>query len=69
MGQKHYKNNRSLGYRILGGKPPKIDTTVEYHISGYAKAVGNRPIIERVDGKDFEGEKRWIVDHHNLTEV
>ncbi|KTF59846.1 MULTISPECIES: hypothetical protein [Bacillus amyloliquefaciens group] len=62
-----YKVNRSKGYPVLGGGLPKIDTEAEYYVIGYAKAFGNRPIISRCDGKSFEGETRWIVDHHNLN--
>ncbi|ALV03220.1 hypothetical protein ACT17G_18510 [Bacillus velezensis] len=66
---KKYSVNRSKGYPILGGGLPKIDTTTEYFIVGYAKAFGNRPIISRCDGASFEGETKWIVDHHNLKEI
>lgn len=69
MTVKVYRTDRSLGYAVMSMKQPKIDTTADYHIVGYAAAVGNRPIIERTDGKEYEGQDRWIVDHHNLSEV
>lgn len=69
MANKKYKSKRELTYPLLGGKQPKIDTTVEYRIVGYAKACGGRPVIERVDGNEFLGSTRWIVDEIDLVEA
>ncbi|MET3505522.1 hypothetical protein [Halalkalibacter oceani] len=69
MEKRKYKCNRSLGYGIMTNKQPQIDTESEYYIVGSASAFDNRMIIERVDGEEFEGEKRWIVDNHNLAEI
>jgi hypothetical protein len=66
---KRYKSNRTLTYSILGGKQPRLDESSEYVIVAYAKGCENRPVIERVDGKEYEGNTRWIVDEMDLIEV
>lgn len=64
-----YKVCRSLGYPILGEIAPIIDTETIYLIKAFAKAFENRPIIERVDGKFYKGNRLWIVDYHNLEKL
>ncbi|QHZ55835.1 hypothetical protein M655_009370 [Brevibacillus sp. NSP2.1] len=67
--RKKFRTNRSLGYPILTGKPPKIDLSAEYYIKCYAPACGGRPVIVRCDGLTYEENDSWIVDNHNLIEV
>lgn len=63
---KKYKVTQRFGCVLLGGKPPKLDTTSLYIIVGYAASAGNRPIISRLDGNEYLGENRWIVNKDNL---
>lgn len=60
---KQYKTTCNYGSTILGGCPPKIDTKAKYVIVGYSTYFPHCVIIQRADGKYFQGEKCWIVPH------
>lgn len=58
---KQYKTKCRYGYSIFGECPPKLDTRVEYIIIEQSIFFPHCVIIQRADGKFFQGEKKWIV--------
>lgn len=63
---KHYKITNQYGYSILGEKPPKMDTDVEYVIISNSIFFPNCVILQRADHKYFHGEQTWIVTKSSL---
>ena len=53
------------GYCLNDRKPPRLDPDAEYRIVALS-VYYDRPIIERCDGKEFNGETLWIVDRFTL---
>lgn len=64
---KTYHTTSRFGYCLIDQKPPRLGSDALYRIVGKSMHYDGRPIIERCDGKKFEGETRWIVDPWTLT--
>lgn len=63
---KQYKTKCTHGYTILGERPPKLDPQAKYVIIEQSKFFTNCVIIQRIDGKTFQGEKIWIVSQSSM---
>ena len=63
---KYFKTLCQYGYSLLGEKPSRIDNTVEYIVIGKSIYLPHCVIIQRVDGKIFQGEKTWIVPQNSI---
>lgn len=63
---KQYKTKCKYGYTIFGESPPKLDTQARYVIIEQSKFFTNCVIIQRIDGKAFQGEKVWIVPQSSM---
>lgn len=61
---KQYKTKCRYGYSIFGECPPKLDISAEYLIMEQSIFFPHCVIIQRADGKGFQGEKTWIVPEH-----
>lgn len=61
-----YRLKCKYGYSILGERPPQLDISAKYVIIGPSKFFSHCFIIQRLDGKSFLGENRWIVHENSL---
>lgn len=65
--QKYYTTSR-FGYCLNDKKPPAIDVSAEYYICSFSKGY-NRPIIARIDKREYCGNANWIVDEFTLYPI
>lgn len=63
---KYYKTKCKYGYSILGEKPPLIDSDAKYIIIASSFHFPHCVIIQRLDGKIFCGEQKWIVPKNSI---
>lgn len=63
---KLYKTKCMYGYSFLGERPPKLDTQTKYVIIEQSRFFPHCVIIQRVDGKIFQGEKTWIIPQNSI---
>ena len=63
---KLYKTKCMYGYSFFFFFLPKLDTQTKYVIIEQSRFFPHCVIIQRVDGKIFQGEKTWIVPQNSI---
>lgn len=60
------KTHCQYGYSLLGEKPSQLDNTAQYVVIGESKHFPYCVIIQRADGRSFQGKKVWIVPETSI---